>query len=410
MLSAVVLRRAGAHLRALSPAALAEAWYQRRGHPVELPHRPHLTAAVRWLVRAQDATGTGGIARGFSLRWHPEFGGDGWQPAYPEATGYIVPTLFELGRRLQQPDLTDRALRAAHWTRRFQLSNGAMPGGVADAPIVAPAVFNTGQVMFGWLAAFRQTGDGRFADALRRASRFLTWAQDADGLWRRGNSRYADPRATLYNTRVAWAVAETGMALSDPVLVQVARRNLDAVAARQHANGWIPDCCLNDPARPLLHTTAYAIRGLLEGARILDDDALRARAALAAAAVAERVQDDGWLPGRFDASWTPAVSWCCLTGSAQMANIWLQLAARSDRRVWREPASRVIRYLKRTQNRMTRRRGLRGGILGADPMGAPYGAHEVLSWATKFFIDLLLRDDDLQSGTGTDPDGPHRYA
>src|SRR2546429_6528050 len=32
-----------------------------------------------------------------------------------------------------------------------------------------------------------------------------------------------------------------------------------------------PSCCLTDPHQPLLHTLAYAIRGFLEGGRVLDD-------------------------------------------------------------------------------------------------------------------------------------------
>src|SRR5688572_2721233 len=32
------------------------------------------------------------------------------------------------------------------------------------------------------------------------------------------------------------------------------------------------DCCLTDPFRPLLHTTAYAIRGLLEGGRVRSEE------------------------------------------------------------------------------------------------------------------------------------------
>jgi len=55
-------------------------------------------------------------------------------------------------------------------------------GGVIGQP-ATPAVFNTGQVIFGWLAAFRETGDAVFADAVLRAARFLVDAMDSDGVW-----------------------------------------------------------------------------------------------------------------------------------------------------------------------------------------------------------------------------------
>ena len=51
-----------------------------------------LNAAMAWLCRAQDASHDFGVARAFSLVYQPFFGGRGWQPSYPETTGYIIPT------------------------------------------------------------------------------------------------------------------------------------------------------------------------------------------------------------------------------------------------------------------------------------------------------------------------------
>src|SRR5207249_824870 len=91
-----------------------------------------------------------------------------------------------------------RAERAARWEIEIQLLTGAVRGGVIGAP-ESPAVFNTGQVLLGWLAAFEQTGQGGFADAARRAACYLVATLDSDGLWRRGNSQFARADSTLYN-------------------------------------------------------------------------------------------------------------------------------------------------------------------------------------------------------------------
>src|SRR3989442_806369 len=243
----------------LSRVAVREAWQERSGHAVEPAHQPHLTAALAWLERAQDATGGDGFGRGYSLTWNPYFKSRGWQPAYPETTGYIIPTLYLAARHLQRPALARRAERAAYWEVEIQLSSGAVQGGVIGEPI-SPAVFNTGQVLLGWLAAFQETGSGVFAGAARRAGEFLLAMQDDDGLWRRGNSCFADPTATLYNARAAWALAEAAQRLVVPEFRVAAARHLSAVARRQQKDAWIPDCCLGDPLRPLLHTIAYAIR------------------------------------------------------------------------------------------------------------------------------------------------------
>ena len=64
----------------LNPVALAEVWRERAGHPVDPAHRPHLLASLEWLARAQDATGDGGFARGYSVAWNPYFHNPALEP------------------------------------------------------------------------------------------------------------------------------------------------------------------------------------------------------------------------------------------------------------------------------------------------------------------------------------------
>jgi len=381
----------------LNPTALVEEWRERAGgYPADHRHEPHLVAAIDWLVRAGETTLDGGIARGFSLRWHPYFGCRGWQPPYPETTGYIIPTLYAAARRLGRPELAARAETAARWEIAVQLAGGAVQSGVIGEP-QAPAAFNTGQVLLGWLAAFEETGLGGFADAACRGARYLVATLDADGQWRVGDPRLARADSMLYNTRTAWALAEAGVRLADATFTDAAARSLRAAARVQASNGWLPRCCLSDPAQPLLHTLAYAIRGLLEGGRLLGDSGLLAAARRAAGALAGSVRDDGWMPGRYRPDWSPAVRWSCLTGQAQMANNWMRLADVTGDAEWLEPVPAVLRFLKRTQSRDSREPGLRGGIKGAWPVGGGYGAYEVLNWATKFLADALMRHEVVQT-------------
>ena len=374
-------------------AVLGELWHERLGgFPVSEDHQPHLRAAVEWLCCAQDATGSAGLARGYSLVRHPHFRTRGWQAAYPETTGYIVPTLFLAARNLGWAELADRAIRAARWEIAVQLPSGAVQGGViGERP--TPAVFNTGQVILGWLAAYHETGDEEFAAAARRSADYLVSSLDEDGIWRRGSSIFADRRATNYNARTAWALAEAGVVLAESRYVEAARRALCQVAQQQHENGWIPACCLTDPAEPLLHTVAYAIRGLLEGGRVLGDQYLISAAAAAAGRIAECVDARGTLPGRFTSTWAAAAKWRCLTGEAQMTSIWLRLEAITGEKGWSRRVPQVIRALKATQSRKAADPGIRGGIKGSCPMTGWYGRFEVLNWATKFFADALMRDE-----------------
>lgn len=374
------------------PPRRASAIDPNRRHAVDEAHEPHLQSAIDWLTRAQDVNRTGGVARAYSRVHNRYFRLRGWEPDYPETTGYIIPTLLAAAGRFGREDLTARALLAATWECSIQLPNGAVQGGVIGEP-VSPSAFNTGQVILGWLAAYQQSRDCQYADSARAASLFLMDTLDTDGIWRRAHSRFAVPGDALYNARTAWAVAEAGRRLEMPTATEAAARALHAVSRRQHASGWLPDCCLTDPDQPLLHTLAYAVRGLIEGGRVLEDWRLVAGGAQAAAAIADQVRGDGWLSGRYTSGWRAAAPWACLTGQAQMVSCWIRLYDITGESQWLEPVAPVLRYLKATQDRFASDPGIAGGIAGSDPIDGPYGTHEMLSWATKFFIDALLRDE-----------------
>lgn len=401
-------QRACSHVL-LNPAAFAEASRERAGYPQDASHRPHLLAALGWLERAQDATLDDGFARGYCLTWNPYFGLRGWQPSYPETTGYIIPTLYEAAEVLGEPRYAERATRAARWEIEIQLTSGAVQGGVVGQAR-SPAVFNTGQVLFGWLAAFERTGEGAFADAAIRGGEYLVSVMSPDGLWRAGNSLFARSDATLYNARVAWALAEAGARLGRADFTDAAARSLHAVRDRQADNGWFPNCCLDDPARPLLHTIAYTVRGLLEGGRVLGDASLLAAAERASEVLAASVSPRGVMPGRYGPDWSRASTWSCLTGEAQMANNWMRLHLITGEARWLEPVPRVLQHLKSTQNREHPNGGIRGGIKGSAPVSGGYGRYEILNWATKYFADALMRHQRVLDGTTNPGARQHRLA
>jgi hypothetical protein len=109
------------------------------------------------------------------------------------------------------------------------------------------------------------------------------------------------------------------------------------------------------------------------------------------------------MPGRYRADWSAAVRWSCLTGEAQMANIWIRLAEITGDTTWLERVPAVLTFLKRTQNRRSCEPGVRGGIKGSWPVGGDYGPYEVLNWATKFFADALMRHEAIQTNVQGTP-------
>lgn len=357
-------------------------------HPLRAPEE-HLRGAMEWLCRAQDATGSGGVSRSYALRWMRGHGRRGWLAAYPETTGYIIPTFFTYASRGGAGDYRARALRMAQWEIDVQMESGAVQGGViGHTP--SPAIFNTGQVLFGWAAAYRETGDSRYQKAAGRAADFLVEAQDPDGAWRRHGSRFARSGVNVYDARTAWGLLDASRVTGDAQHREAALRNLRFVLTRQRPNGWFEECCLDDDRRPLLHTLAYTMEGLLESGIIARDPSLVEGARRAADALLSRQRADGSLAGRFDEEWQPAARWSCLTGDAQTSIVWLRLGEITREARYLDAARRMNRYLMSTQDLRAPDPGVRGGIKGSYPLYAEYGAYEFLNWAAKFFSDALL--------------------
>lgn len=364
--------------------------------------REHLAAAMDWLVRAHDACERGGVARAYSLRWRRMHRARGWLPAYPETTGYIIPTFFDYAAQTGSVEHRDRAVAMARWESEVQLESGAVRGGTIEQP-VSPAVFNTGQVIFGWVRAFRETGDVGFRESAWRAADFLAATQDPDGAWRRGRSRFARSGDNVYDARTAWGLLEAAQVTGQARHRDAALRGLDFAVSRQTPNGWFTDCCLDDDRRPLLHTLAYTMEGLLEAGLLEKEERYVEAARRAADELLGRMRRDGSLAGRFDAAWKPAVRWSCLTGDAQMAVVWLRLYEAMGAERHLEAARRMNRYLMSTQDLDAWDPGVRGGIKGSQPIFGAYGPWEYPNWAAKFFVDALLIEERI-AGEGSRPD------
>lgn len=370
-----------------------------------LPRRaePHsadaLAEAINWICRAQDAFPSGGVARSYALAYHPYFKRAGWIAPYPETTGYIIPTLFDYARKTGREDVFARAARMADWECEVQLENGAVQGGTIDEP-PTPAIFNTGQVIFGWVRAYEETRKERYIYAAIRAGDFLVAMQSSDGAWRKNLSDYATKNLSsyTYNTRTAWALQCLAARTGDRRYRDAAVRNVEFALNEQLPNGWFRNNCLFDPERPLVHTIAYAIRGVLEVGIALDNPAYIAAARRAADALLARQHQDGRLADRYDSNWGPASNYSCLTGNAQMGIIWGRLHQLTGEAQYHRALARANDFLRSVQWLGTGNPGLDGGISGSYPLHGVYGRFEVLNWATKFFADSLLIEAAIAEG------------
>jgi hypothetical protein len=344
----------------------------------------HLRTATEWLCRAQDA----GVDRGVS--YGVRFGGN-FQASYPEATGYIICTFLDLADVYRDPMFVERALQMGQWEIDVQMPCGAVMGGKMNSN-PTPAIFNTGLVLLGWAALYKRTREEKFLHAGRRAAQWLVNMQEPNGCWVRGNSVFADPSITTYNVKAAWGLAEFAQVAGDEAGLATAMRNAEHVAAQQLPNGWFADCCLTDANRPLLHTIAYTMQGLLGIGQITGRKDFINAAKRMADSLLNLMDEEGFIPGRIDRDMAGAVDWACLTATAQTSIVWSHLFRLSGELKYAEAAGRANRYLMARHDITSTDPTLRGGLAGSWPVWGEYGRLMVLSWATKFLIDALLAE------------------
>jgi hypothetical protein len=365
-------------------------WGREYGTPQD-PSSPkeHIAEAANWLKRAQDA----GTDRGFS--YGVQLGGE-WEASYPETTGYIIPTFLALADYYQDSDYQRRAVEAGEWEIDIQMDSGAVMGGKVNTN-PTPALFNTGQVLLGWSALYRRTGDRQFLTAARRAAQWMISVQEPNGNWIKGNSQFANPSSTVYNVKAAWGLYEAGEAGDWGDARQAALRNADYCLSQQTANGWFANCCLGSPDEPLLHTLAYTMQGLMGIGLLANRGDYLDATKKTARSLCELIDSSGFIPGKIDRNFRGTVSWCCLTGLAQTSIVWFQLFEVTQDEQFRDAALRANHYLLERHNITSADPRFRGGVFGSWPFWGDYGRNAVLNWATKFFLDALLLQERLES-------------
>lgn len=353
----------------------------------------HLNKTVRWLCLAQDSTPDKGVSRSYKSASYKGYGPSGWQASYPETTGYIMPTMIVAADFISDASLKQRARDMADWEIQIQMSSGAVMGSVVTAK-PTPAVFNTGQVIFGWLAVYKETNGKKYIEAAKRAGDYLVSVQDSNGLFDSGDSNFALKGATTYNARVAWALAELGDVTGEKKYSEAARKNIENALRKQNQKGWFADNCLNDPEKPLLHTIVYATRGVLETGILLNEPRYISAAINTLDALLACQRPDGGIPGRLDKDWASKADWDCLTGDAQASIAWLRAHSITSDSKYKSAARKAIDFIKKTQNLTHKNPGILGGVKGSFPFDAEYGQFELLNWAAKFFCDALMMIND----------------
>ena len=295
----------------------------------------------RFWPRPRPGAGPTAVER--ALRWLKTHSGPGGvlatttaRTVYPEVTGYSIPTLLALGER-------DLARQWASSLVALQRADGGIPG--TDGH---PYIFDTAQVMRGWLALLND--DPSLAGPTARAARWVVAQARPDG---RLPASYGEAIPETVHLYALAPLREAAGRLDLPGVEEAVRRALAAYLQDDRLTAFIT----------LTHFLGYILEGLVELGEA-------ARARVGAEAVAAHQRRDGEVPGRLDAGWV------CTVGLAQLALVWYRLHMDDS-------ADRAVAALERRQRES-------GGFLGSHGRGASYFPREEISWGVKFFLDASL--------------------
>lgn len=307
-----------------------------------------------------------------------------WSGAYPETTGYLIPTLFDAGKR-------NEAMALADWVISLQYEDGGLPGGLmSNGKKEERSIFNTAQMIIGLHRAAKETSEDKYAKATLDAGNWLKNVQDVDGSW--SQYHYKKGYFPSYYTRVAWPMLLASEFEHGDAIEHAATKTFELIQAKKRNNHFIKDSAFESGHAAFLHTIAYTIRGFIEAGMILKRKDFWKTGYNLAYKLFRKYELKKYLAGAYHEDFSEVKWYRCLTGEAQMCIIWLLIAEHKNDPRFVNVASKVLDDLCKAQPTSSFLKK-KGGLPGSKPYYGRYIAFRQPNWATKFFMDALYLED-----------------
>ena len=335
--------------------------------------------ALDWVRRSVESTG----GKGSSHSWHIWFG---WNKAYPETTGYLIPTMLEYGKLLQDESLIDLAKDCGDWLMTEQFENGAFPGLLTGNK--TPSVFNTAQILSGFNhLSLKYPQNIKYKETKIKAALWLAEMLEPDGAWRK--FAFQKGYTPTYYTRALWPLIEANNELEITGLRPKLHQAISFYEGRIMENLSVRDWGFKPGKEAFTHTLAYTFEGFLECGFLLEKKSLIDRVFLMSDQLLEvRASAGHKTAGRYDQHWKGDYRFICPVGNAQLSAFYLRLYKSSGqekylRASW-EFLQEILEFqvLKGNKNRL-------GAIPGSLPVWGAYLPCRYPNWGVKFLLDAM---------------------
>lgn len=350
-------------------------------------------AALTWLRRSIAVTGNQGSSHSYSPLW-------GWAKAYPETTGYLIPTLLHCANVKQDESLRRLAYDCGSWLCNIQLPGGAFTGGLAGQ--TQPSVFNTSQILFGLtkLDAEILTEENKsklslpsnpWRPAIELAVRWMLDLIEPDGAWRQ--AAYKPGFVPSYYTRAIWGVLAANRLLNWPEVSDKMHQALGFYAERFQPDGTVLHWGFQPGAKAFTHTIAYTLEGFLESALVLGESSVVEKVIRSADLLLAERNMAGRTAGAYSTRWQGDYSFRCLTGNAQIALLFYRLWQLTGVGKYQQAGNAFLSEMIEFQN-LGKNPDRHGAFPGSAPAWGPYLRFRYPNWGVKFFLDAMTINDE----------------
>lgn len=338
---------------------------------------PHV---LQFLKNSIDINKGQGSAAFFSRYRHPL---KGWAPAYPETTGYIIPTFYDYADFMNDPHLRTYAIDCADWLLSVQHTSGGFPSLYADNEKLS--VFNTAQIILGLHRTYQETKEDKYLMALQKAYKWLlngakknTWGQHS----------YVNDYIPAYYTRVVYPMLQVQQAF-DWEGKEKLKEIIFYFSYFVNKNGSVTNWGFKPNQPAFTHTIAYTIRGFLESGCILQEEKLINQAKQTLQAIHSQKEKHKKTAGTYNEDFIGDYSFTCLTGLYQLSIAAFVLYKNEKESIWKDIA---ISFLEEGAAHIPHNDPLtyKYAISGSSPLWGKYMKFKYPNWVSKFYLDAVL--------------------
>ena len=345
-----------------------------------------LHSSANWLFKNQNFSNDYGFSTYRIIEGHTS--------SYPETSGYIIDSLLNYTLKYNKDENISQLIKCADWLISIQKQSGGWQSGYVNEN-KSEVVFNTGQVMRGLLRVYKFTSEKKYLNSCIKAGDWLCMVQEYDGSWKKFAFMNV---ARVYETYVSAPLLLLWQITNEEKYKIAAEKNIQwVIKTKIKANGWFEDCdnTIKHNSRPILHTIAYTLDGLIECANILSNKDLVKNVMLGADEILKIFVSNNYLWGRYDDQWNPSESFIC-TGGAQISIVWLKLYEISGDKKYLDGAKKMNSFLCAIQSEtLNMDIKINGALQGSFPIWGRYEPFAFPNWATKYLLDALMLEEDL---------------